>query len=111
LLTPLIIYAYQSFTDYKRSNNLILARNAIDKLGQAVDWVFVQGFPARIEIEIYLPEGIEKIQLVNRTILLVIDAVQVTYTTLGNVSGELPTTFGYHRVRVEAFETNVTVSV
>jgi hypothetical protein len=115
ILTPLIIWAYQNLIGYKESNNLVLARNAVDKIGQAVDWVFSQGPPAKMEIEIYLPEGIEEIQIANKTILFKVKTSAGTsdifYISLANVTGNLPRTSGYRIVKVQAFENNVTVGV
>lgn len=68
-----------------------------------------------MEIEIYLPEGIEEIQLANKTILFRVRTSagisDIFYVSLANVTGTLPKTSGYRIAKIQAFETNVTIGV
>ncbi|MDI6806438.1 MAG: hypothetical protein QMD14_01325 [Candidatus Aenigmarchaeota archaeon] len=114
VLTPILLYVNQSLNEYREGNNLILAKNSVTKIGQIADWVFSQGPPAKMEIEVYIPQGIEEIRIEEKVILFRIKTSagisDVYYLTLSNVSGSISPIPGYTKVKIEAFETNVTVS-
>lgn len=115
ILTPILLYATRTLDEYRQSNQLIMARNSVTKLGQAADWVFSQGQPAKLEVEIYIPEGIREINISDRFILFKVETYlgnsTFHYFTLGNINGSIPLSPGYIKVKVEATPIGVEVKV
>jgi hypothetical protein len=114
ILTPILLYANQTLQTQRENNELILARNSVNKIGQTVDWVFSQGFPAKAEIEIYVPRGVEEINISGKTILFRVKTSagvsDIYYFTLANVTGNISPIPGYTKVNVEALENEIRVS-
>lgn len=114
ILIPYVLYLNDLSQSYSETNRLTVARNSIDKIGRNVDWVYSQGEGAKMETEILVPEGVESIQFLNKTILWKVRTSagisDVYYTTITNVTGSIPTTPGYRIILIQAFRGYVNVS-
>lgn len=115
ILLPYILYSSQLLLEYQEENNLAMAKNAVAKIGQTADWVFSQGEPAKMSVEIFIPDGITSIQLLNKTIVFKIKRTSgisdVFYVSATNITGYLPTTQGYYIVHLSAENNNVRITV
>lgn len=106
ILIPYIAYLTQVAQSYKEENALLTAKNSLEKLGQSIDWVYYQGEPAKIEIEILIPENVESMEIINNTIIWKVrtsaGVSDIYYTSVANISGNLPTKSGYYKMVIEA---------
>lgn len=114
ILVPLVLYANQMFLGYKENTRISLAKNAVKKIGEHADWVYSQGRPARNEIQVYMPDGIEEASLENNEILLKIKTSAGTsdifYRTVSPLNGSIPYNSGYYIISLVAFQNYVNIS-
>jgi hypothetical protein len=114
ILLPLVLYGNQLIVGYKDDSKISLAKNTVKKLGESVDWVYSQGSPAKLSVQIYVPDDIYNISLNNRTILFRIKTsagiTDVYYITIANLTGSIPTNSGYYIMTLTAHENYVNIS-
>lgn len=114
ILLPLVLYANQMFVGYKENTRISLAKNAVKKLGESADWVYSQGQPAKLTLEIYMPEGIEEASLGSNEILLKIKTSagisDIFYRTISPLNGSIPNNSGYYKISLVAFQNYVNIS-
>jgi hypothetical protein len=114
VLLPLILYARTTFSGYAENNKISLARSAVDKLGGGVNWVYSQGPPAKLTLQLCIPD-LEEISLENRTILFKIETSagisDIFYETVPELDGYLPTREACYPIQLVAYETYVDISV
>ena len=61
ILVPLILYSSQSLISYKEDVKVTTARNVVNKLAESANWVYSQGPPARLTVNVCIPEGVQEI--------------------------------------------------
>lgn len=114
VLLPLIIYANEMIRNYNEETKISLAKNAVKKLGESADWVYSQGQPAKLTVEVYFPEGIAQTSLENNTILLRMKILSgfsdIYYNTISPLNGSIPSIPGYYTVSLIAYQNYVNVS-
>jgi hypothetical protein len=114
VLIPYILYLNDVSQGYSETNKLTIARNSVDKLGQTADWVYSQGEGARTKIDVLVPDGVESIEFMNRTINWKVRTSagisDVYYVAVANVTGSIPTTPGYKSILIQAMRDGVNVS-
>jgi hypothetical protein len=115
ILIPLSVYLNQSLIGYKDTNKISKAWNTVKKLGESADWVYSQGPPAKLSIEIYIPEDLEEVSLENNTILFRVRTSagisDAFYEAVPSLSGTLPSDSGYYFVSLTAFSNQVEIEV
>ena len=115
IILPVTFYAKQSLIGYKDDTKISLAENTVKKLGESVDWVFSQGPPAKLTLEIYIPNDVNEISLDNKTILFKVKTSagvsDVFYETVAPLNGSLPITSGYYFVSLTAYRDYVNITV
>jgi len=115
VLIPLAIYLRGSASNYSNDVNLILASQSLEKLGQAIDWVNLQGEPAKIKVKILIPNQVENISFLGRVMVWKVrtpaGVSDLYYVATANLTGSLPTLPGIYEVMVEAEEGGVRVYV
>jgi len=115
ILIPLILLVNQSLMGYKDDTKISLAKEAVKKLGDNADWVFSQGPPAKVTVEVYIPDDVESISIINNEILYKIRTTagitDVYYDTVPELRGTLPEKSGYYFVSLTSFSTYVNISV
>jgi hypothetical protein len=115
ILIPLSVYLNQSLIGYKDTNKISKAWNTVKKLGESADWVYSQGPPAKLSIEIYIPDDLEEVSLENNTILFRVRTSagisDAFYETVPPLSGTLPSDGGYYFVSLTAFSNHVEIEV
>ena len=91
------------------------AWDTVKKLGESADWVYSQGPPAKLTLEIYIPDDVEEISLSDKTFLFKVRTSagisDAFYTTVSDLDGSLSTKSGYYYVSLTAFSNYVNVSV
>jgi len=114
ILVPLVLYANQMFLGYRENTRTSLAKNAVKKIGENADWVYSQGQPARREIQVYMPDGIEEASLENNEVLLRIrtsaGTSDIFYRTISPLDGSIPSNSGYYKISLVAFQNYVNIS-
>jgi len=115
ILIPLAIYLHISASNYSQDVNLLLASQSLEKLGQVIDWVNLQGEPAKIKVKILIPNQIENISFLGRVMIWKVrtsaGVSTLYYVATTNVTGNLPDLPGIYEVVVEAEERGVSVYV
>jgi len=115
VLIPYILYLYSASLQYQEQNSLTIASESVKKIGEACDWVYLQGEPAKLTLKILIPKNVENITFLNKTIVWKVRTSaglsDVYYNCLANVSGYLPNREGEYLVSVEALKGGVKISV
>ena len=94
VLIPYIIYLYSASQQYQEQASLSIASENVKKIGEACDWVYLQGEPAKLTLKIVIPKNVENIFFLNKTIVWKVRTSagisDVYYNCLSNVTGNLP---------------------
>jgi len=106
ILLPLSLYLNQTLMGYRDDTKISKAWNTVKKLGQNADWVHSQGPPARVRVEIDVPEDVTEMSLDNNMILYRIRTSagisDVFYNTVPALNGTLPTNSQYYFISITA---------
>ncbi len=115
ILIPLILLVNESLMGYRDDSKITLAKEAVNKLGENADWVFSQGPPAKVTIEVYIPDGVESVSLINKMILYELrttaGTTDIYHYTVAELEGTLPEKSGYYFVSLTAYSNFVNISV
>jgi len=115
ILIPVMIYANETISATRDELKISLARNAVNRIGEASEWVATQGSPAKTTIRVFIPEGVREIDLTGKTITIKLNAESglrdIYRDTLTDLNGSISNTAGYVLVSVEAFDNFVNLSV
>lgn len=115
VLIPYILYLQTVSQNFSEENALTSASNSVQKIGQAADWVYSQGEPAKLKILIQIPNNIENISFLDKTIIWKVrtssGVSDIYYNSVANLTGSLPTNPGYYNVLVQASKNKVSISV
>ncbi|MCK4714475.1 MAG: hypothetical protein KAT35_02790, partial [Candidatus Aenigmarchaeota archaeon] len=65
------IWVYIVTTQQQTSNELALSytRNTAKQIADAASLVHSQGYPAKINIKVYIPDGVSNVSIIDRTII------------------------------------------
>lgn len=112
IIIPFLAYVNQSFSNYKENSKIIQAKNAVKKLGEAADFVYSQGPPAKLTMRICIPEGIQSVSF-NKHILFKIKTSagisDIFYDTIGEIRGTIPIKSGCYYFSLIAHQTYVQI--
>jgi uncharacterized protein (UPF0333 family) len=90
------------------------ARNAISKIADASDIVYIQGPPAQMYISPHLPQNLQNVIISGNTIYFEIrykDIVNnLTAQSISNLTGTLSPVQGIHRILIKAVGNHVEIS-
>ncbi len=115
IIIPLSLYMNQSLMGYRDDTKISRAWNAVKKIGESTDWVYSQGPPAKLTLEIYIPNDVDEISFDNKTVLFRVrtssGVSDVFYNTVPEIQGSLPEKSGYYFISLTAFPNYVNVSV
>ena len=115
VLIPYVIYLNNISRNFGEDNTLTVASNSVQKIGQAADWVYSQGEPAKLRILILMPSNVENISFIGKTLLWKVrtsaGVSDIYYTSAANLTGSLNTASGYYNVLVQAIDNLVNISV
>jgi hypothetical protein len=115
ILIPLVVYLNDIYISYKESNDISSVETTVDKIADTVDWVFSQGPPAKVRIEIFVPNSVNAISFDNSSVSFFVKtrlgSTEIyDYTTVPMV-GDLGERRGYYFVSLIAYDNYVNISV
>ncbi len=88
--------------------------SAASRIVKTADSVFVQGKPAKVMMDVYMPKGVEQANITGRTVIFKLRAgtafSDVAATSISPLNGSLPTSEGTYAVTVEAFDNVVQIT-
>ena len=115
VLIPYTLYLQNVSQSFTEDNNLIVASNSVQKIGQIADWVYYQGEPAKLRIVVSIPKNVENISFIDKTMNWKVrtgaGVSDIYYNSIANLTGNLPTVPGYYNVLVQAMGNKVNISV
>lgn len=115
LLTPIILLAQQHVKELNNDTRMMLAIEAKNKIAAASDVVHAQGPPSAMTIGIQLPAGIVRAIVENQMILIEVPSAESSTDLVSmfdyNVTGNLSTSAGSHKIRIEAMYDVVNITV
>lgn len=105
-LTPVWLYISQVQTQSTEQFSLTYAKNAVKKLAENADLVYSQRLGAKVKVGIYIPNGVEGINITGKTVIMKVysssGTVDIFETSMANLNGSLPADAGFHWVLIEA---------
>lgn len=105
-LTPIWIYLSQLQTQTTDEFALSYAKNAVTQIAKKADLVYSQRMEAKVKIEVYIPRGVQEINItgneINMRVLSRSGAVDVFATSIAQLQGNLPTSEGLYWVLIKA---------
>jgi len=105
-LAPIWVYLVQIQTETNDQFTLSYAKNAVTQIAKKADLVYSQRMDARIRLEIYIPRGVQNINIsgneINMKILSSSGTVDVFATSIAQLQGNLPAEEGLYLVMLEA---------
>ncbi len=112
------IWAYVVTTQQQVSDELSLSytRNAAKQIADAASLVYSQGEPAKINIKVYIPNGVTNVSIVNKMIIFNIltgpQVSEVWYTSTAELQGdgEIPCSEGYYYFDIISHDTYVEIN-
>lgn len=115
IITPMIIYLNDMYLSYSDDNKISLAKITVNKIADSANWVFSQGPPAKVKIEVFIPDNVESISFANNTVNFAVrtksGVVDVYDTTIMPIYGNLNTKSGYYFISLVAYDNYVNISV
>ncbi|MDY6788713.1 MAG: hypothetical protein SVV03_01995 [Candidatus Nanohaloarchaea archaeon] len=115
IAAPLVIQTQQTSFELKNSFRSSLTKNALNNLEEAASLVNSQGEPAKVSIDIRLPEDIKQTNVTENYFHVAREVeggrLAHFYNVMDfNVSGSIPNSQGKHTMVVEAWNEQVNVS-
>lgn len=109
------IYSGTNVQDTRWDLQLAYARSSVNKITEVSDVAFVQGPPSQFFIYPTFPDNIRNIYISENTITLELlwkdDILRnVSSTTFANITGNVSTAAGQHRILVKAYQNYVDVT-
>jgi uncharacterized protein (UPF0333 family) len=115
LLAPIWLYLMLSRTQIQDDLSISYANDAVNRIKDAADLVYIQGNPARVKISVYIPDNVQAIEFLSNTIIIHLrtsaGVVDIHAESLAQLNGSLPTQSGYYQVLVKAEQGYVNVTV
>ncbi|MCD6477476.1 MAG: hypothetical protein J7K87_00545 [Candidatus Aenigmarchaeota archaeon] len=108
ILTPLFViidsYTYESKQDLRTK----ALEDGLDSIAESANMVYFQGYPARISVTVYIPQGVILTNVTGDFIRVRLESKNgyndVISVTDAPVNGTLPTSSGTYKVTVSATE-------
>jgi hypothetical protein len=115
VLIPYALYLQSASRNLSEENDLTIASNSVQKIGQFSDWIYSQGKPAKTTILIQIPKNVEEIsfngKIMNWKVRTGSGTSDIYYISAANLTGSLPTAPGYYNILIQAIENGVNISV
>jgi len=110
------IWAYVSGIQMQAGAELSLsyAKNTAEQIADTAGLVYTQGPPAKVDMRVYIPSGVEDINIINRTVVLRVRTTagvsDVFSISIAEMNGTIPTQEGTYIVTIEAMDGFVQIS-
>jgi len=94
---------------------LSYAKNAAEQIAGTAGLVYTQGPPAKVEMKIYIPAGVEEVNITNKTVIFKVRTTaglsDVFSLSIAEMNGSLPTEEGIYPIIIESKDTFVQISL
>ena len=114
-LTPIWIYLSQIQTQTADQFALSYAKSAVIQIANKADMVYSQRMDAKIKMEIYIPRGVQEIDIsgneINMKVLSSSGLADVYATSIAQLQGSLPTEEGLYSVLIKAEGSYVNITL
>ncbi len=114
LVTSMIGMAFVYVLDIKDSVKFNQVEKFADKLISSAESVFYSGEPSKITINLYLPEGIENIQIINQDVVFTISSNSgqniIAYESNVPIQGTISPNPGLKKIVLTANANSVVIS-
>ena len=114
ILVPLILYSSQNLISYKEDVKVSSARDVVNKLAESANWVYSQGPPAKLTVNVCIPEGVQEISLGNMILFKMKTSAGITdvyHETVPILNGSIPSKSGCYFVSLTAHIDYVNITV
>ena len=115
VLVPYALYLTKVSQNFGEDNSLTVASNSVQKIGQTADWVYSQGEPSRLKILILVPNNVENISFINKTMNWKMRTSSgesdIYYNSIANLTGSIPTAPSYYNLLIQATGNGVNINV
>ncbi len=105
-LTPIWIYLSQIQAQTADQFALAYAKNAVTQIAKKADLVYSQRMDAQVRIEIYVPAGVQEVNIsgneINMRVLSSSGTADVFATSIAQMQGSLPREEGLYIVLIKA---------
>ncbi len=115
-MIPIWVYIVTIQQQTSQELSLSYTRNAAKHIADAASLVHSQGFPAKINIKVYIPDGVTNVSIVNKTIIfhMLTGSLEseVWYTSTAELQGEdnIPVNEGYYYFDIISHDTYVEIN-
>ncbi len=102
------IWAYVSGVQMQAGSELSIsyAKNAAEQIADTAGLVYSQGSPAKVNMRVYIPGGVEDVNIIGKTIVLRVRTTagvsDVFSISIAEMNGTIPSQEGTYLVTVEA---------
>lgn len=114
-LTPIWIYITQLQAQTSDEFALSYAKNAVTQIAKKADLVYSQRMEAKIRMEVYVPRGVEEVNIsgneINMRVATRSGPVDVFATSIAQLQGGLPAQEGLYNVLIKAEGSYVNVTL
>jgi uncharacterized protein (UPF0333 family) len=114
-LTPIWIYVSQVQVQMADQFALSYAKNAVTQIAKKADLVYSQRMDAKVEMEIYIPSGVQEINIsgneINMRMLSSSGVSDIFATSIAQLQGSLPVEEGLYNVLVKAEGDHVNITL
>ncbi|MEM5815277.1 MAG: hypothetical protein QXD89_02205 [Candidatus Aenigmatarchaeota archaeon] len=115
VLTPIILFLYDYSSMQEEEYSLMLASESVKKIGEIVDYVYLQGEPSKITIKVTIPKNLEEIKFLNKTIIFKVKTysgiTDIYYNSISEIFGYIPKEEGEYFLTVQAKDKGVYINV
>jgi len=115
VLIPIILFLYDYSKFKKEEYSLFVASKAVERIGEVIDYICLQGEPAKLTLKLTIPPGLEEIKIVNKTIIFRAKTysgiTDIYYNSICNISGYIPKKEGEYSIIIQAKNKGVYIDV
>jgi len=113
-LIPIWIYVSTFHHQIHDQLSMSYAENAAEQITSTADLVSSQGYPARLDISVYIPDNVENISIINTMIRIRVRTSSgfsdVFASSRSELNGTIQSDEGLHQLKIEAMENHVQIT-
>lgn len=100
ILVPFWLYISLYSSDIEFGFRTEYAKTAVTRITDAANFVYTQGSPAKLSLEIYFPKDIDSTTVIDKTVTIIVSGEDIYAKSIASLAGELPTSPGYHSITI-----------
>jgi len=105
-IIPIWIYLYQMQVETNDQFVLSYAKNTVTQIAKKADLVYSQRMGARVKIEVYIPRGVQYVNItgseINMHVLSSSGPIDVFATSIAQMQGSLPAEEGLYQILIKS---------